>query len=165
MKNHADKTRAALLAGFGLLELIIAIGVVGVSLFALLGAGQIAQRAVADSSRRLQAVYLFEEGMEALRVMRDGAWSNIASLEINQPYILAFVSGLWEATTTPQSIEGIFNRTFTLREVFRDADDNIAASGTFDPGMRKVEMSVSWNLRGAASAINGTSFLANLFLE
>ncbi|MBI2175408.1 MAG: hypothetical protein HYU35_01605 [Parcubacteria group bacterium] len=165
MKNLIHKPRGVFLTGFGLLELVIVIGVVSVSMFALLGAGQVAHRAVGEASRRQQAVFLLEEGMEALRLLRDDAWSNISGLNTGQSYALSFIGGTWEATTAPQYVEGLFERTFMLREVFRDTGDNIATGGTLDPETRHAEVRVSWSSRGATSTIMGTSWITNLFLE
>lgn len=148
--------------GFGLLEIVISVAVISVSLFSLAAVSRIAFRAVNESSLDVRANFLMEEGIEALRTIRDRAWSEIGGLQIGQTYQLVFSEGAWRATTTPQLIDGIFERTFVLDNVLRDANSNITSSGTLDIGTRRVTL--KRKIVGGQS-VEAVTYLTNLFQE
>lgn len=151
--------------GFGLLEIIVAISLIAISLFSLGIAGRIAHRAADEASREAQAYVLLEEGFEATRIIRDQSWSSVSSLNVSTTYYLFFESNMWQTTTAPQQIDGIFTRSFVLQNIYRDASDAIAPSGILDPDARKLEMTVSWQEPGETRSIEGKSYLMNIFLE
>lgn len=151
--------------GFGLMEIIISITLISVSLFAFATVSRIAFRAVLESSDRQRGGFLLEEGFESIKTMRDDGWANISSLTLDMPYHLIFSEGTWSATISSQLIDGIFTRTFILREVFRDTSDNIASSGTSDPDARRMEIKVTWEERGDERTMSAVSYITNIFLE
>lgn len=151
--------------GFGLLEIVISIGILATTLFAFSGAVRVAYRAAADASDRVRANFLMEEGFEAAKTIRDTSWLTIKNLAVNQTYYLVFLGGQWSVTTTANTADTIFTRSFVVRSILRDASYNIAASGANDPDARKIEMTVSWNERGRALTVSGASYLENIFLE
>lgn len=161
----AGRTQALAGRGFGILEIVIALALISLSLFALVNVLAIASRAVDESIHQDQAAFLLEEGFEAAKIIRDSGWSNISFLALNTPYYLVFSGGAWQFTATPQTIDGIFQRTVVFGPVFRDENDNIAASGTEDVNSRKITIGVSWNERGVARNIEAVSYITNLFLE
>ena len=152
-------------SGFGLMEIIISITLISVSLFAFATVSRIAFRAVLESSDRQRGGFLLEEGFEAIKTIRDDGWTNISSLTLDMSYHLVFSGGTWSATTSSQLIDGIFTRTFMLGEVFRNASDNIASSGTSDPGTRRMEIEVTWEERGDERTMSAVSYITNIFLE
>ena len=151
--------------GFGLIEIIISITLISVSLFAFATVSRIAFRAVLESSDRQRGGFLLEEGFESIKTMRDDGWANISSLTLDMSYHLIFSEGTWSATISSQLIDGIFTRTFILREVFRDTSDNIASSGTSDPDTRRMEIEVTWEERGDERTMSAVSYITNIFLE
>ena len=163
MPNKYYKLQAIsykLKSGFGLLEIIISVALVSVSLFSLAAVGRLAFRATSESLVNIRAAFLAEEGIEALRSIRDDNWPNISSLIPDQPYHLSFSGGIWKATTPPQLIDGEFTRTFIMQPVYRDAGGNIASSGDPDPEARRVVLDVA---RGADKKTELVSYLVNLF--
>lgn len=147
------------------MEVAVAAAIISVALFALIGALQ-KTLAVADLSvKNIQAAFLLEEGMEALRSLRDGGWSaKIAPLSTSTSYYFYFNAAGWQATTTNIYVDGVFERSFSLADVFRDANDNIAVSGAADPDTRKIMVSVSWKTKTGATTTRGAStYLTNLF--
>lgn len=156
--------RASLERGFGLLEIIFASAVLSVLLFALMAAGNIALRATGEALHRTQAAFLFEEGFEALKTIRDQNWDAFAALTPNQRYYLVFSDSRWQATTTAVAA-GIFTRTVQLGAVMRDESDNIASTGVEDPDTKKAEITVRWQERGQEKEITGMSYFPNMFLE
>lgn len=131
--------------GFSLVEIVVAASIISVALLAILG---IANKAIVTSQRSLNtymASTLLEEGVEAVRTIRDGSWSNISSLTAGTTYYPSFSTStnLWSLSSTASTV-GIFTRTVTITAVNRDANDDIAVSGTNDPGTKLVTVSVSW---------------------
>ena len=139
-------------AGFTIIEIVLGIAMITIFLVSnsyyykkLLDTSQ-------ETTRNIQSGFLLEEGVEAVKLMRDGGWSaNIAPLNLGTQYYLQWTGTAWEATTTPQIVESVFTRTFTASAVNRaiDGTDNIVTSGgAVDSGTMKIRVDVSWISKG-----------------
>lgn len=160
MNYHADKN------GFGMLEIIVGAAIISISMFGLAAVSGAAFKAADNTTRGIQAAFLLEEGMEAVRFLRDSGWNaDVAPLSADVPYYLSFSGGEWKATSSPIfEIDGIFKRTFVLGNVYRDTEDDIVLSGgTLDPNTKKITFSVSWSLRGTTTAKTLSAYLTNLY--
>ena len=118
-----------------------------------------------DTTRHIQSGFLLEEGLEAVKMLRDQSWATyVAPLATSTAYYLYWSGTLWTSTTTVQMVENIFTRSFTLSDVRRDASDNIASSGTIDGGTKKVTVSISWAVKGGGATITDTAetYMTNL---
>jgi len=156
--------------GFGLVEVLVASAIISASLISLVAAGQIANRAVRESSERIQAQFLAEEGLETVRILRDESWlENLASLSSGTEYYPVFSTGtsVWSlALTDPGLIDGIFRRAIVFRDVYRrDSDDDIVAStspeaNTLDLGTREVISRVSWD---ASRVVEFRTYITDMF--
>jgi len=109
-------------------------------------------RAGLDTTDRIKASYLLSEGAEAVRFLRDSGWAgSIVMLSDNMEYHLATTSSGWEATTTPQLIDGTFSRVFVVSPVYRKiSDDDIVPesapdSKVLDPDTKKILVRVTWS--------------------
>lgn len=140
------------------------VAVISLSLLGVMAVSQLSQRIVGESVRSVQASFLAEEGVEALKILRDKGWQdNIASLNAGADYYLEFDGTSWKATATGQMIDGFFTRKFVLENVYRDADDDITESGTEDDGSRKATVSVSWQGRNGTTTKNISTYLTDIF--
>jgi len=140
-------------SGFGLLEIVVGVTVISVSFFGLMSVSQISLRLVEKGAQNIQAAFLIEEGIEAVKFLRDSGWNaNIAPLNLNTDYYFSFNNSMWLATTSQIIIDGVYERYFTVEEVYRDANDDIASSGTLDPNTKKINMSVFWQIRTGQTA-------------
>lgn len=149
--------------GIGLVEIVVGVGIFITVIISVVGAYRFLVRFSGMTSRTVKAHYLLEEGVEVARILRDAGWDTFSALSSDTPYYFVRTGSMWEATTTPQVVDGGFYRTMTLSEVYRGAGDDIAPSGTLDSGTRFLTVSVSW-LRGTATTTRSTSlYLANLF--
>lgn len=151
--------------GFGLLEIIIVLAVVGVALLSLFQMVQFSLRLQNWSSDRAAAAVYLREGAEALRFVRDAGWQrNIATLATGPVHYIAFANGAYSSTSTaPAPLFGRYYREFTLANVTRDANDEIAASGVMDTSTKRVSLRVSW-WNGSATATEAVDFyLADIF--
>lgn len=118
-----------------------------------------------DNTSKIQAAYLAEEGLEAVRLMRDQSWdNNIATVPTGNEFYLYYDGTGWSATSTSLLIDGYFERVVVLRDVRRDNSQRIVDSGgSVDPNIKKVTVSVSWNSRGATTTRAISTYLANVF--
>lgn len=119
-----------------------------------------------DTTRHIQSGFLLEEGIEALKQMRDEGWtSTIASLTPGTTYYFLWNGSKWTTTSAPQKVENLFYRSFVLADVYRDGSDNIASAGTLDPGTKKVSMKVEWRRQGgnATTTESAETYITNLF--
>lgn len=148
--------------GFGLIEVIVASAIFLVLLLGAAVAGRIAVATVRESNIRLRAAFLAEEGIEAVRSIRDRGWTTHIQPAMNDTiYYLTFDASAWQLTTTsPLLVDGIFERRVLFSAVQRDGTDDIVASGgVVDQQSRAVSVQVIWqNPRGSASTSIDTYF-------
>lgn len=150
--------------GFGLLEIVIATAVIAVALFGLMAASRISLRLINETTRDIQAGFLLEEGVEAVKFLRDKGWEgNIASLTPGADYYLEFSGSSWRATTSKILIDGFFERKFVLENVYRDGNDDIASSGALDADTKKLVVFVSFVSRGSTTTRSIPAYLTNLY--
>ncbi len=153
--------------GFGLIEIlivgaVIGIGFVGIAAFLINSSGLTFQ-----VIRNTEAVSLAEEGMEAVRSMRDESWSaNIATRTSGTTYYpkISAVDSKWILTTDSADgqINDLYTRTVTFESVNRDAtSDDIAPSGTLDEDTKEVVVKVTWNENQATKDVTLTTYITN----
>lgn len=153
------------LAGFSLIEIIIASSILLLTVVSIFSAFALALSTSSKNTAKVQAAFLLEEGHEALRNMRDfGFDANIAPLTNGTNYRLVWENNRWQSTTTNTFIDGKFDRFFSLSAVGRDADHNIVSSGgTVDANTKKVTVSVSWSNGQATTTKTMESYVSNIF--
>lgn len=152
--------------GFGLIEVVIAAGILSLVSAALFGGVIAFMKASTASSHGVKASYLLEEGAETLKVFRDISWDNrIAALTNGSTYYLYWSAGAWWATTTVSKVDNTYYRSFSLGPVYRDANDDIASSGTLDVDTRKATVTVAWfdTSKNATSTKTLLMYLTDLF--
>ena len=145
--------------GFGLVEIVVAAAIVSVSLFALIGASHASFRAIDDSLMKRRAEFLAEEGIEAIKILRDNGWAaNIDPTTSGTTYYPSFNSSTntWSLTTSnPGAVDGIFTRTIIFSDVYRKNSDqdivDVSAPDpkTIDPETLLVTSNVSWENKNA----------------
>ncbi len=158
MKKHPNK-------GISLVEVIVAAAIIGSAVLATMGVYANLSKLSYQNMPKIQANYLAEEGIEAVRTLRDSGWSaKISKLSTTTAYNLYWNGTNWTATTTSALIDNLFSRAFTLSDVVRDANFNIASSsGTYDSGSKMVSVTVSWPDRDGTSTKNLQGYIFNTF--
>lgn len=150
--------------GFSLLEVIIGLAILLIAIFSLLAVSQISLKLLSKSSHNIKAAFLLEEGIEAIKILRDSSWTtNIGSLSPGVSYYLEFSDSVWRSTTTKSYIDNIFERNFIIGNVYRNTDGDIAASGTADPNTKKVSVFVSWPERQQTITKSVSAYITNIF--
>lgn len=149
--------------GFLLVEVIVAFSIISLSVIAAMW---VSQKSIAVSRQALHttsAGFLLEEGAEAVRIVRDNAWTNISGLTNATNYYPTFSGGTWTLSTTPNAI-GIFTRTVTVASVNRDSTTfDISSSGANDPGTKLITVTVSWTEGSNTVSKTLQFYITNLF--
>lgn len=155
--------------GFSLAEAMVAIAVITSVFLALIIAYNKFVTAAIDTQPVVKVSYLLEEGVEAVKSLRDISWNTkIAALSTTTTYYLTFSTStaVWSATTSLVSgyVDATYLRSFTLTDVNRDATTkDISAVGVYDPGTKKLTVNVSWWSHAATTTRTLTTYITNLF--
>src|SRR3989338_11481059 len=100
--------------GFGLMEVVVATAVVTLALVSFSRAGVLATRLLRNQKETLEATLLAQEGLEAVRMVRDASWADIAwRTDLQNPslrYYPVVENGVWVlATISPGIINCIYD--------------------------------------------------------
>ncbi|KKU95748.1 MAG: hypothetical protein UY27_C0009G0011 [Candidatus Gottesmanbacteria bacterium GW2011_GWA1_48_13] len=129
-------------SGQSLVEFLVAMGIAAI-LFPALATGLIASReGSVQEGERTEAVAALTEGKEAVRIVRDAGWVNIAANGTFHPVVNG---ATWALAAGTETI-GDLTRAMVISDVYRDAAGNIASAGTLDPSTKRVDIRVSWNV-------------------
>lgn len=114
-------------AGFSVVEILLAVTVFGFLVVALVGAIIYGRASGAESGDHTRAMALAEEGLEAVRNIRDASFSNVTNS--SPTFGLAQSGGVWTLSGTSDT-SGIFTRTVSISAV--------------DSVRKAVTVTVSW---------------------
>jgi prepilin-type N-terminal cleavage/methylation domain-containing protein len=132
-------------SGFSLVEVIIASSILVSFISAILIGTNLYLKRSDQNKNDVKIGFLLEEGIEALKTMRDESWTNkINPLNEGQDYYLYFYAGKWTSTTTPQYTDNAYLRSFVLDEAYRDGNNDLSDSGTLDSNTLLATVEVSW---------------------
>jgi Tfp pilus assembly protein PilV len=155
--------------GIMLAEILIATFIFSVILGVLITINNLYVTSVSSSLKSIKAVYLAEEGMEAVRIIRDTNFENFKELTNGENYYLYFsnsASSTWEATTSVsyKNTSGI-DRWFVLGSVRRSYGKITEGDGELDENTRKLTVYVSWNDRDKTNEKTLFTYLTKNILE
>lgn len=147
------------------MEVLVAVSIITASILATMAVAQKSVHVSRQALHTTQAVFLLEEGAEAVRVARDGAWTNISTLAAATDYYPTFSGGAWTLSVTPNTSD-IFTRTVRVSGVNRDnTTKDISASGTNDPQTKLVVVTVSWVEGGVTITKTLPFYVADIFFK
>jgi Tfp pilus assembly protein PilV len=112
--------------GSSLVEILLAVAIFGMFVTALAGSLLLGQEGAMTSGSRQRATKFAEEGVEAVKSIRDGGYS---SLPVDGNYGLVISGGKWTLSGTSDT-SGIFTRVVNL--------------STPSTGVRKITVTVTW---------------------
>lgn len=152
--------------GLALVEIVVVVAIIGITISSLYSLLVLSRATLSRHLRATQALALAQEGLEAVRNIRDQDWSNnIEPLGSGANYYLTLSGSSWALTTTnPGPIDSLFTRTVVFASVNRDESDNISDSGETDPNTRKITATVAWTERGSSRSVSLTTYITN-FLD
>lgn len=129
--------------GFGLIEIVVVVGIVSGALFVFSQAGAFALKLLRHEKETLEMTLLAQEAMEAMRSLRDESWaSNIDAHDEGADHAIILAGGKWNISHTPAPLIGPYTRTVRIDQVYRDAQDRISAGGALDPGTVRITATV-----------------------
>ncbi len=135
--------------GVSLVEVIVGTSLIMLSLTGLIGAYSFYLKAGLQNTDHLKSVFLLQEGVETVTLMRDDSWSNLSSLTSGTWYYLSWNGSKWVSTTTESVIDGTFKRAVKLEDVYRKNSGqdivNVSAPDpkTLDGNTKKVTVRVT----------------------
>lgn len=149
--------------GFSLVEALVMMFVASVCIFVVWKVYTLYIKVSLANPALFQASFLAEEGIEAIKFMRDTKWDNIATLTLDTDYTLVFTGTAWATTTNTIWIDNKFDRRVRVSAVYRDTSGNITTSGTLDTNTKKVVATVSWKKDSATTTRQITTYVNNIF--
>ena len=162
--RRTKKSKQKTQTGFALIEALVAVGILVVVLSSAIGALLVSAKVASGNGARLEAVFLSDEGVEVMRILRDTSWSsNIATHASGAAFYLSWNGSAWVATDTNTFIDNLFERSVVLTDAYRDGSEQISSSGTLDSNTKKVTVTVSWRADGATSTRTLSAYISNLF--
>ncbi len=151
--------------GMGLVEILIGSAIILTGILGLSSAYSAFVKYAFSNENNVQAAYLTEEAFEAVTFMRDTSWDgNIKRLSTTTDYYLTWNSNKWATTTTPQYVDSIFLRKFTITDVKRDSADRISTTtGTYDPNTKLITVTISYAQGHATTSKSLSTYITNLY--
>lgn len=154
--------------GFSIVEMIVVIAIVIVAFVAILQLAVLEKQTQTIAKESSRALGTARETIEAVRDARDNDWDNLSSLSTDANFHPATTttatSTEWTLDNSGKESVGRYSRWFVVKEVCRDADDNIAdcpASYT-DADTLKIISRVEWSSSGGAEkGVKITTYLTN----
>jgi len=164
--EYLNKTKNHYLqAGYSLVELILAIGLFGILVTILFTGFITSTEGRPQQEHRFIATSLFQETVEALRIVREQGWDMVKT---NGIYYPAQTATSWELLPGLETIDPDINLTRFLEidDVYRDENGNIVTSGgSLDLSTKKVTITIAWDVplvSSYSSSIYLTRYLDNL---
>lgn len=131
--------------GQSLVELLIALGVAGIFLPALITGLVASRNGKTQEAQRLMAVGLVKEAEEATRNVRESGWVEFATRSGGTAFHPAISGSRWVFLDNAEAVNG-FTRQIIMSQVHRDSSGAIVSSGgTNDPSTKRVQITVSWS--------------------
>jgi type II secretory pathway pseudopilin PulG len=143
IKNIMDKKNIKnSSSGFGLLEAILAISLLSLVASVFAGALIYGQQSAFSAGNFSRAIFVAQEGLEAVRNIRDEDFSNLEDGIRG----LAIQDGVWRLTNDPDTVD-IFSREIEI--------------STIDANTKKVVATVSWTGMFQPSQTTLTTYFIN----
>lgn len=147
--------------GFGIIEIIIVIAILAGAMFTFAQMATISLKALREEKKAVEASYLAQEAIEAVRAVRDSGWANISSLTAEADYYPQISGSAWVLAGGIETI-GEYSRKIIVSDVSRDpATDDIEASYNpinDDPSTQKLTAEVSWGSKSFTLVTYITNF-------
>ncbi len=143
--------------GQSLVELLLAIGLSGILLPALLTGLVTTRQGKPQQDQRMQATALLSTTEEAVRSIRNRGWVNIVPTGTYHP-IISGTQWVLAPSPAPTDANGLSN-SITISDVYRSSGAIVVSPtpGTLDPSTKKVDFSVTWT-QPYASSIQSTMY-------
>lgn len=159
-----NNTKKNLQKGSAMVEIIIGSAIILTGILAIAVSFNTYLQYALSNQRNVESNYLAQEGLEVMAFFRDVGWANnFGSLSTTTTYYLTWNGSRWATTTSEQYIDGVFLRSITVNDLKRDSNDDISTTtGTYDPDIKQVTVSVSYFQGGATTTKTLSRYIANI---
>lgn len=151
--------------GQSLIEILIAMGILGVMFPAIFSGFITTRQGRVQQSQRLDATHLIQEAIEAARTVRESGWNNIAQ---NGTFYPEKYNNSWRLVAGTETINNL-SRQMVISDVRRDATGQIVQSGgSIDPSTKRIDITIGWTIPSPSSvtaSIYLTRYLDNVAYE
>jgi len=145
--------------GITLVEALVGIAIISMILVFVMYTQNLYFGVAETALQTTKATYLAEEGQEFLRYLRDEDWGQLDSLTTGTTYYFTVSGGAIDITTTPEVVDGVYSRSFTLAPLNRSVSgDFVTTGGTSDGESRIATVTVS----GGEASVSLTTIMANI---
>lgn len=145
-----------------MVEIIVVVAVVMTAFTAILQLFKLQLESERGKREELQAYALTAESLEAVRAIRDDAWTNLSSLTLGADYYPVISGSAWTLSIADPGPTDGFTRWVVLSSVQRNGSDNIVPSGgSVDSGTLLVTAYIEWQSRGDTKTRNLATYLTN----
>lgn len=150
-------------SGQSLVELLLAIGLLAIVIPSILTIFVVSRQGKPQQQERTKAVAALQEAEEAVRVIRQTGWTNIADKTSGANYHPVISGNNWTLDDGEETIDAGtgLTRTVVIDDVYRSSAGAIVPEGdgaTLDPSSKKVTITVSWD-KPYASSLSTTTYL------
>jgi Tfp pilus assembly protein PilV len=151
--------------GITIVEIVVAAGIIAVSVIGIIGAIQVYLKIVFQNTREAQAVLLLDETAEAIQYLRDeGFDEHIANKDLNTEYSIYWNGSGYEFGTGTIALPYEMTRTVSFDEVRRDSSDQIVTSGgTVDDDTRKAIITITWPYKDEVKTLSSEVLIHNIY--
>lgn len=147
-----------------IVEIVVAAGIIAVSVVGIVGAIQIYLKVVYQNTRETQAVLLLDETAEALQYMRDDSFStHIKSRVLDNTYTVFWNGSGYELSTTSLALPYGMVRSVIFSSVKRDTNDQLASSGLIDEDTIKATITITWPYKTETKTISSEMLIHNMY--
>lgn len=160
--------------GLSIVELIIAIFILGSVMVAFFEVAVFSYKILKENKNQIKAGYWAEEGMEAVRSIRDKtSWSDsldgkigLGEVDTDTIYYLIVSVNEWQLTTVnPGLLEAKFNRRVTFANVSRDPVtgdiEDVYNPANYDDNSKKVNLEINWQEGSQTKNLILVAYLTN----
>ncbi len=149
--------------GFALIEVLIAVTLVSGVMLGIVSSANKFLIYSNSSLKSYQATLALEEGVEAVKNVRAVSWGNISTLVSGTDYGLTFSGLNWTIVSGSQLTTNGFTRKVNFYDVYRDANNDIAGTGTLDTNIKNVVVTTTWNDSGVSKSKEIEFYIADIF--
>ena len=127
--------------GQSLIEILVVIALMAIVLPAIISGFIVTREARPQQQRRLRAAEIIKETQEAVRIIRENGWSNVANDDTYYPVV---AGNSWTLTQGSEIIDGI-TREIIITSVYRENGRIVTSGGSLDPSTKAITIRLTWN--------------------
>lgn len=136
-------------SGQSLIEVIIAISIFAMVFSSMITLSVGGLYALEKGGEQIEAEALAQEGMEAVMSVKSRDWNLLSACSAT--CIVSVSAGRWTLSNGASETIGKYTRKISLSDIYRNAGNDIVASGTpgaiLDPNSKEISSLVEWNVQ------------------